>query len=211
MTIYEQQCLLGFLGYLPPLSQDGVYGQQTQNAIKSFQRDYGLTPDGDAGTATQKMLRGVVAGTVARKGPPANNVAQEAQRATTGTFWDRVKYFRREEFRCPCGKCSGFPVEPQEAIVMEADAMREHLGVPVTIIPLSGDPHAGGSGVRCKEYNATFPNSVSNSRHLEGKAVDFSTSAPTDKVESWLNTRRNAGKLRYWYRISDSSWHMDVE
>lgn len=194
MTIYQQQCLLGYLGYSPgPI--DGIDGPQTRAAMERFRADYGLGAEG---------LLGAVAGTVAKLEPPVPE-----------DFWASIRHFRRTEFRCPCGKCGGFPVEPDERIVRQADAMREHLGMPMTIIPLTGDPHAGGSGIRCLEYNATLANnptpSVTNSKHIEGKAVDFSTAAPAAKVEAWLAAQKSAGQLRYWYRISKSSWHMDVD
>lgn len=207
MTIYQQQCLLGYLGY-PPGPIDGLDGPNTQAALERFRLDYGLGAEG---------LVGAVAGTVAKR----DNVTEAAGSDTfdtggdTDTFWDGIKHFIREEFRCPCGKCGGFPVEPDRRIVQMADDLREHLGMPVTIIPLTGDPHAGGSGIRCRAYNATLANnptpSVTNSKHIDGKAVDFSTAAPAEKVEAWLAAQKAAGKLRYWYRISNHSWHMDVQ
>jgi N-acetylmuramoyl-L-alanine amidase len=36
---------------------DGVFGQQTEHALRSFQRDYGLTPDGMCGPGTVRALR----------------------------------------------------------------------------------------------------------------------------------------------------------
>ncbi|GDY30925.1 N-acetylmuramoyl-L-alanine amidase [Gandjariella thermophila] len=36
---------------------DGVFGQQTEQALRSFQRDYGLTPDGICGPGTVRALR----------------------------------------------------------------------------------------------------------------------------------------------------------
>lgn len=197
MTIYQQQCLLGYLGYAPgPI--DGVDGPQTRAAMERFRADYG---------GSAELLLDAVAGTAAKLEQPKT----DAQ----GDFWASIRHFRREEFRCPCSKCGGFPVEPDRRIVQLADALREHLGVPMTIIPLTGDPHAGGSGIRCRAYNATLANnptpSVANSKHIDGKAVDFSTAAPAEKVEAWLAAQKAAGQLRYWYRISKSSWHMDVD
>lgn len=195
MTVLQQQCLLTYLGYDPgPI--DGQDGPRTQAALAQFTSEFGLGADG---------LVGAVAGTVAQIDKPAAPSSPQS-----GTFWDNIKHFSRGEFRCPCGNCGGYPVEPHESIVTEAEALRDHLGVPVTIVPLTGDPHAGGSGVRCVAYNATFSNSASNSRHLSGKAVDFSAPAPASKIEAWLESRRNAGKLRYWYRITSTSWHMDT-
>ena len=79
------------------------------------------------------------------------------------TFWDTVNHFRREEFRCKCGKyCNGFPVDPDETTVRYADAIRERLGVPLNV----------NSGIRCETHNANV-GGVKNSRHVLGKACDL--------------------------------------
>ena len=91
-----------------------------------------------------------------------------------------------------------------------ADEMREAFGKPVIIVPPDG--HSGGSGVRCQRYNDSLSGSAPNSRHVQGKAVDFSApgvSAAT--IESYLNKLLNAGKIRYWYKIQSGSYHMDIE
>ena len=106
MTIKQIQCLLTYLGYSPG-AIDGADGRNTQGAIRAFQADYGLTVDGITGAATQKMLIGAIAGTTVKVDKPISSTPQKA-----GAFWDGIKYFKREEFRCPCGKCGGFPVEP---------------------------------------------------------------------------------------------------
>ncbi len=49
------QSRLSELGYYSG-SIDGIFGTQTQNAVKRFQRDYGLTVDGIAGTRTLHAL-----------------------------------------------------------------------------------------------------------------------------------------------------------
>lgn len=41
--------------YTSPL--DGIYGKETQAAVRKFQRDYGLTPDGVAGPRTWTMIK----------------------------------------------------------------------------------------------------------------------------------------------------------
>ena len=53
-----QQNLIG-LGYLEG-SADGSYGSKTKAAVKEFQRDFGLSADGNAGEATQSALRSAV-------------------------------------------------------------------------------------------------------------------------------------------------------
>ena len=134
-----------------------------------------------------------------------NNVGNK-----TGTYWDGIKYFTRDEFRCPCGKCGGYPVEPKEALVRIADEMRAAFGKAVIIVPPDG--HSGGSGVRCQAYNDSLSGSAKNSRHLDGKAIDFSApGVPGSTIEAYLNKLLNAGKIRYWYKISSGSYHMDIE
>ncbi|MBR3870393.1 MAG: peptidoglycan-binding protein [Clostridia bacterium] len=53
-SVKQVQIRLKYLGYLD--NADGLYGSATENAIKAFQRDRGLTPDGKCGNATMKAL-----------------------------------------------------------------------------------------------------------------------------------------------------------
>ena len=123
MTIRQIQLLLDYLGY-DPGTIDGADGAKTRAAVKAFQRDFGgLTVDGIAGTATEKALRHAIAyGMPEKKKQTA--AAEDSAATKTGTFWDDIQYFKRSEFRCPCGKCGGFPVEPKEGIVRAVDRMR---------------------------------------------------------------------------------------
>ena len=54
-TVYSLQLKLRELGYLESLA-DGVYGNGTANAVKAFQKDYGLEPTGIADPITQEVL-----------------------------------------------------------------------------------------------------------------------------------------------------------
>lgn len=138
-----------------------------------------------------------------------SEIPNSSENKSTGTFWDEIQHFTREEFRCPCGKCGGFPVEPREEIVRICEETREHFGKPMTIVPPDG--HSGGSGVRCAEYNATLGCSVSNSRHLEGKAVDFSVQGVSGTVaKAWCDRLIAQGRLRYAYIIGGNNVHMDI-
>ena len=124
-------------------------------------------------------------------------------------LWSRVRHFERREFRCPCGRCGGFPVEPSERIVLAADDMREAFGSPVIIVPEDG--HSGGSGVRCQEYNDSLKGSVPNSKHVDGDAVDFSAPGKSASViEGYLTEAQRKGKIHYWYKVADGSYHMEV-
>lgn len=55
---YLQQALIG-LGYLSG-SADGIYGGQTQEAVRKFQKAYGLSADGAAGPDTTTALKNAV-------------------------------------------------------------------------------------------------------------------------------------------------------
>lgn len=128
---------------------------------------------------------------------------------TTEDWWDEIEYFDREEFRCPCGNCGGFPVEPDERLVRAVDEMRRAFGGPVIVVPPDG--HSGGSGVRCQAYNDSLPGSVPNSRHVGGKAADFTApGTPASIIEAYLTKIQSNGTIRYWYKISAGSYHMDV-
>jgi N-acetylmuramoyl-L-alanine amidase len=52
-TLQERLLELGYDAY----RADGIFGQQTETALRSFQRDYGLIVDGVCGPATVRALR----------------------------------------------------------------------------------------------------------------------------------------------------------
>lgn len=92
-----------------------------------------------------------------------------------GSFWDDIEFFKRQEFRCPCPRCGGFPVEPDEIMVRNADEIRRRLGVPVSVVD------GGGSGVRCPEHNAEV-GGVNGSQHILGKAADLHSSKSPEEM-----------------------------
>ena len=152
MTIKQKQHLLGYLGYYQG-TVDGKWGRLSVEATEAFQKDYQLTVDGIFGPATEKRILEVIAtGEEPKKKEPEK----------TGTFWDEIKYFTRQEFACKCGECGGFPSEPDERMVRIADAIRKRIGKPISV----------NSGIRCKTHNANV-GGVSNSQHLYGTAADL--------------------------------------
>lgn len=209
MTIKQKQAQLCYLGYYTG-GIDGSWGAGSIAATKAFQRDFGLTVDGVCGTDTEKALKHAVAyGMPERKQSTVSN----STATVTGTFWDNIKYFKREEFRCPCGKCDGFPVEPKEALVRQLVKIREHFGAPITIVPLPpANAHAGGSGVRCQAYNDSLRGSVKNSRHVQGKAADIIVSGFSGSaVKAYCDSLVKSGNLRYCYIIGGgNSVHVDI-
>lgn len=193
MTSTQKQCLLVYLGY-DTGGVDGIFGPQSVKATATFQSAYGLNPDGDFGPLTEQRILEVVSSGEAPQEIQEDDVKQAL---ATGAFWDEIKYFTRVEFRCPCPRCGGFPVEPAEDLVRLLDHVREYFGAPVTV----------SSGVRCQAHNDELPGSAPNSYHVKGKAVDFCVRGKTSaQVLAYVNTL----PIHYAYAIDGSYVHMDV-
>ena len=192
MTVRQIQCLLTYLGYDPGVI-DGADGRATRAAVLAFQRQEGLQQDGIPGSATQAALREAVFQGHLRK-------EQTPQTGNAGDFWKEIRYFSRTEpyIACSCGRCGGFPVEPSERLMRLADRVREQAGA--AMVP--------SSTVRCAAHNAEV-GGVSNSRHLLGKAMDFSIRGWS--AERTLSLVRKQQGVHYAYAIDGSHVHMDVE
>ena len=187
MTNKQIQHLLAYLGYYKG-QIDGILGRKSKAAIEAFQNEYGgIAVNGDPGEETQKALKHAVA-----HGMPTANEQEN--------FWDGIKYFDREEFRCKCGGkyCDGFPVEPEKKLLILADRVREHFGVPAVV----------SSGVRCKTRNANVSGAAA-SRHMAGKAMDFCVrNKPASAVLSYVLAQT---EVRYAYAIDSNYIHMDIK
>ena len=182
MTMTQKQCLLRYCGFYAG-DIDGIWGEQSQRATIDFQRSYMDTVDGIFGDATEKRILAVVA-------------SGEPPQKSSG-WWKDIRYFQRSEFRCPCGKCGGFPAEPSETLVRLADKVRAHFSAPATV----------SSGVRCQAHNDSLKGSVPNSYHVRGKAMDFCVrGVPGERLLAYVKTL----PVHYAYRIDDSFIHMDV-
>ena len=171
----DRQCLLAFLKRSNGTSYytgeiDGIYGPLSRKALEDFQRDFGgLTVTGEGNEETDKAMCHAVAYGIPERDPvdggqdvTDNNVGNK-----TGTFWDHIRYWSRDEFKCRCGEyhdpyCNGYPAEPDQTLVELLDDIRAHFGRPA---------HRS-SGLRCPQHNRDSKG-VSNSKHLTGKAMDF--------------------------------------
>ena len=149
MTIKQKQHLLAFLGYYRG-AVDGIWGNASRQATECFQSDFMEHIDGIFGPETEKRIREVIA---------------TGEMPGFEDFWKEIRYFTREEFRCTCGGrgCNGFPAEPAERLIRNAEAARQHFGAVADV----------SSGVRCALRNSELPGSAANSLHLRGKALDF--------------------------------------
>ena len=156
MNTKQIQALLVYLGY-DPGDVDGLPGNNTRRAVLAFQAQEGLEQDGSPGPLTQAALLDAV-----EKGRFREEAARTPE-GTTGTFWDEIRYFKKSEFACKCGKyCDGYPAEIDMDMVKIADKIRAKIGKPITV----------NSGLRCKTHNANV-GGVSNSQHLLGNAADL--------------------------------------
>lgn len=191
MTAKQKQHLLAYLGYYVG-EIDGIWGTLSKTAMEAFKADFkGLDTPNIPENAPEKALKHAVAYDLFKTEP---------EKDETGTFWDEIEYFTRDEFKCKCGGkyCNGYPAEPDERMVRIADQLRKNLGVPITII----------SGLRCKTWNA-IQGGVVNSQHMYGEAADiYAKGISQSRVEAELD---KIGGVRYHYPITSSSnVHFDV-
>lgn len=196
MTIKQKQCLLAYLDYYTG-AIDGLWGRGSIEATEKFQNAYGLGTDGVFGPNTENKIREVIA-----SGEQPIQQPQAPPETSGGAdWWKDIRYFTRDEtgIRCPCGRCSGFPVEPSEKLMRLADRVRGLAGAPAT----------PSSTVRCVAHNAELKGSAPNSRHLSGKAMDFC-------VRGWSSAKllalvKQQPDLNYAYAIDGNYVHMDVK
>lgn len=187
----KKQCLLKYLEYYGG-SIDGVWGTLSETAMKAFKADFkGLDVPNIPEDAPEKALKHAVAYDLFKA---------EQTKESAVSFWPKIEYFTREEFKCKCGGkyCNGYPAEPDERMVRIADQLRKNLGVPITIV----------SGLRCKTWNA-IQGGVANSQHMYGEAADiYAKGVSQSRVEAELD---KIGGVRYHYPIEGSNnVHFDV-
>ena len=157
MTNKQKQALMAYLGYYVG-AIDGIWGSGSREAAKRFRADYGLSNGtGISGAADEKKLLAAVTG----EAKPVEKPVEKPQ--STGDVWAGIQYFRKEEFKCKCGRyCNGYPAEVDLGMVSIADAIRARLGRPVSV----------NSGLRCRQHNANV-GGASASQHMYGTAADL--------------------------------------
>ena len=209
MTMKQKQALLAYLGYYDgPL--DGLWGEKSQKATEAFQGDFGgISVDGICGEKTEKALKHAVAYGIPEKKSYStdytadhtnmqNNNTENSTDGNAGTTWDEIKYFKKPEFACKCGKyCDGYPAEIDMNMVKIADEIRSIIGKPIQI----------NSGIRCKIHNANV-GGVSNSQHLYGNAADLGCPAgctPTQMASIAEEIMGNTGG------IGTYSWGIHID
>ena len=199
MNHKQRQLLLQFLG-LYDGAIDGIWGPKSEEALERFQKEYDR--DGD----DQDLLTVVYSWEPDEEETPfGKNGTSPGNNGTSpgnnGTFWNEIEFFDRSEFKCTCGGrgCNGFPAEPRERLVRNADAARKHFGRPAIV----------SSGVRCQLRNSELPGSAANSLHLTGRAMDMAI--PGVSAETLKNYLMDLPSVHECYAIDGSYVHMGVE
>ena len=189
MTTRQIQDLLDYLKY-GPLDNDDVFGNDTQEAVRKFQRAEGLSDDGIPGSLTQAKLLDAVAhqryytaaeeGTTHTSGQPPDGKQEPQTGGYPGDKYLRAdgfyyiprgvnvqltKNFWSSEIHCQgVGCCTESVISKR---IMElAQAIRDDLGEPL------GIGGSDGSGYRCRKHNAAVGGSY-KSLHLISDAVDL--------------------------------------
>ena len=192
MTAAQKQCLLACLGFYPAEEIDGEWGPKSGEATQALQKEGGIEADGIFGDETLALALERIAG--------GKWASAETGETDADSFWDGIRYWTREEFRCRCGGkyCNGFPEEPDRILVELVDHIRAQAGA----------PGHRSSGLRCQTWNAIC-GGVSNSRHMAGKALDFFVEGVSG--EWLLAIALEDPRTRYAYIIEGQYIHVDVE
>lgn len=122
---------------------DGDFGSKTEAAVKAFQKDAGLTTDGEVGKNTKKALDNI----------KVLSVKTDGNKAVS-------KNFKVKEFACKDG--SDQLVLDEDFVSSKLQKIRTHFGAPITI----------NSAYRNATYNKKVGGS-SNSYHVKGRAFDI--------------------------------------
>ena len=111
--------------------------------------------------------------------------------------WNNIKYFKKSEFTCKCGcRLNNMNIQ----VVKIADEIREYFGKPCIV----------NSASRCKQHNKNV-GGVSNSRHLQGKAIDLYVQGVSGQtLLSYARKLVEKDKLRYTYLIAGDAIHIDI-
>lgn len=238
LTVKQRQCNLQFLNYdcgcgtpFDVLQVDGIEGEKTKHAYKSFQRDFGLNiVDGIYGYETDTrltqeirliqinigctMVDGLVGTdtiTKLKEFQKNNNLVVDGicgiktrnciTNLNNPLSFADFKHFKQSEFSCKCG--CGFD-DIDLSIVSILEQIRSYFGDhPVYIT----------SGCRCKKHNDKV-GGVKGSKHVIGKAVDFYVDTiNVYDVLNYTSYLMKTGKINYTYTNNTNmkgAVHIDI-
>jgi len=168
--VAELQSILQLIGYRPG-AIDGIFGNQTEEAVKAFQRNNALTADGIVGPATYAKLEPILLGYdlyTIKKGDTLFNIAQQYHTtvyAITTANPDINPFFLNvgEEIIVPYGIDLVQTNIPYTYDVMEKDIRGLQMRYPFLEVSTIGQSAEGrnlyliklGSGPREVFYNAS--------------------------------------------------------
>ena len=226
LTIKQRQNNLKFLNYYGG-AIDGLEGQGTKNAYKSFQRDNGLVANGVYGVNTDNKLISVIKDIQSKLGTSSDGIVgsntiekckqyqrnnglvadgicganTRAKLNSCSLTWDNIPHFKKSEMNCPCCGLNNTDLH----LMQKLEQIREHFGGKSAIIT---------SGCRCKKHNASLSGSASNSKHLYGKAADiYIKGVSTSNLLNYTKSLVKNGTLRYTYTNSKNMngvVHVDI-
>ena len=156
---------------------DGIFGKKTLDAIKAYQLNNGLVPDGIVGAKTWAALEGKAGGDV------------EAAIQKFSLEADGDKYisenFKISEFRCKDG--SDIILIDVDFVTKKLQIIRDHFGKPVTI----------NSAYRTESYNTKIGGAKS-SYHMKGQAFDIVVNGHSpQEVAHYAQTLSIPGIIQY--------------
>ena len=208
---------------------DGIAGNGTVNAYRTFQRMVGLSVDGIYGPNTERALIGNIQDIQSKLnkfgysltvdglvGDRTINAIKDFQ-SKNGLGIDgivgnatmsKLNGYAPSHYTCKYFKDSEFTCKcgcgtnyQKDGIKRIADEIREWSGGPAII----------NSGTRCRKHNAEV-GGVSNSYHLYGNAIDIQCNNKTgNQLLAFCNEIVRSGRARYCYLISGSkAVHIDT-
>lgn len=206
---------------------DGIEGNGTKNAYRTFQKMVGLSVDGIYGSNTERALitnikdiqsklnkfgysltiDGLVGNNTinaikdfqSKNGLTVDGIVGNAtmNKLNQAPGHYKCKYFDDKEFGC---KCCGLNLQ-KDGIKRISDEIREW----------SGGRAFSNSATRCRKHNAEV-GGVSNSYHLYGNAIDIECENKTgEELLAFCNEIVRSGRARYCYLIKNSkAVHIDT-
>jgi hypothetical protein len=169
---------------LPKYGADGQVGDETIKAIKTFQKANGLKVDGIIGDYTFAKLE---------------KYMEDLQDEDGKVDWGKSRYFKKKEFKCPCGHCNGYPAEVKPKLLNLIEDAREHFNLPIHIT----------SGLRCA-YQNKLVGGIKNSKHQYGKAADCSLDLKSDNDLKLYKFFKSHKDTSYTY-TGFGAVHVDVK
>lgn len=217
LSIKQRQLNLRFYFYYYKGEIDGIEGELSKQAYRSFQSENGLVVDGIYGKNTEAKLLSCVKSIQTLLNLNGYNLVVDGLvgdktlyatvdfQSKNGLVVDKIignktleklnQRLTNEKYECKYFKdsefncpCCGLNLEKND-IKRIADEIREHFGKPAIIT----------SGTRCVKHNKEV-GGVAGSYHTTGNAIDIVVQGVSaNEVLAYCKTIVNSGRARYTY------------